>query len=70
MTRKDIIKSNLSHALKKSGMKPIEIAKLTKISCVLIKNYIDKKSLPSIKNFCKIAITLNLNINNILDVHK
>ncbi len=43
MTRKDIIKSNLSHALKKSGMKPIEIAKLTKISCVLIKNYIDKK---------------------------
>ncbi len=51
-------------------MKPIEIAKLTKISCVLIKNYIDKKSLPSIKNFCKIAITLNLNINDILDVHK
>ena len=70
MNRKELIKTNLSEAIKNSGKTPLEIAQLTQISCATIQNYIDKQSVPSIEYFCRIAKVLHLNVNAILGIDR
>lgn len=66
MTRKELIKLNLSNALKETGMKPNEIAKLTGLSCATIRKCINMRSIPHIKNIVKICKALNLSLDKLI----
>lgn len=69
MTTNDLIKNNVSNAIKNSGRSLKEISNLAGIQYSAIIKYANKTRIPKLKNMIKLAVALNLKMDEILDVH-
>ncbi len=69
MSSNDLIKMNVSNAIKTSSMTLREISKLSIINYSTIIKYANKTRIPKLKNLIKLVITLNIKIDGILDVN-
>ncbi|MDE6361373.1 MAG: helix-turn-helix transcriptional regulator [Clostridia bacterium] len=69
MTSNDLIKLNVSNAIKTSGMTLKEISKLSEINYSAIIKYANRTRIPKLKNLIKLVIALNLRMEEILDVN-
>ncbi|MDE6474426.1 MAG: helix-turn-helix transcriptional regulator [Clostridia bacterium] len=69
MSSNDLIKNNVSIAIKTSGMTLKKISNLSKINYSTIIKYANKTRIPKLKNLIKLVIALNIKMDDILDIN-